>query len=1520
MDSCGKKTEGNKQKHPCGKDEKETKAESPEEQQQRADSPVASNVSMTSDRSMSLFVDFKTGHTDDGTPGIKSPEPQHQRQDSLTPSCASNNSLFRLDNFKTGQSDDGTPEIRRQEPQHQRPDSPTPSCASNNSLFRSDDFKTGQSDDGTPEIKRHELQISGVPNAPSTQQDQKDLKNTFMLVEQNIACFVKNELKNFMRILGADYPECLENQTDDEALMGSEMEEQKKSCREAFIKITQYFLRAMKEEKLADSLHNRTQGAVCQRKLKSNLKKRFQCVFEGVAKAGNPTLLNQIYTELYITEGESKEVSDQHEVRQIEAASGKEASSKSIFSYEDLFKPLPGRDKPVRTVMTKGVAGIGKSVLTQKFTLDWAEDKTNKDTLFIFPFTFRELNLMKEKRFSLMKLVHHFFNETKETGICTFEEFKILFIFDGLDECRPPLDFHKTEILTDVTESTSVDVLLTNLIRGKLLPSAHLWITTRRAAANQIPPEYVDKVTEVTGFTDPQKEEYFRKRFRDEEQASRIISHIKTSQNLHTMCHIPVFCWITAEVLDHTLKTKDKAKLPKTLTEMYIYFLVVQTKLSNEKYHKEAETYWNKKSRKMVLSLGKLAFEHLQKGKLIFYESDLTECGIDIRAASVYSGVLTQIFKEERGVYWKKVFCFVHLSVQEFLAALYVHLTFAKSGKNLLSGQSCRKNDFYKSAVDKALQSQNGHLDLFLRFLLGLSLQTNQTLLPGLLTQTGSLEVQKETAEYIKNIISTSSDLEKCISLFHCLSELRDCSLVEEIQHSLSSGSPCSDKLSSDQWSALVYILLSSENDLKVFDLKKYSTSEKAFLKLLPVIKACSKVQLSGCKLSSRSCETLASVLRDKSRVSSVKELDLSDNDLQDTGVEHLCDILRDPTSTLQKLRLTNCKISWRCCEALASVLSSESSGVKDLDLSNNELQDVGMMSFCAGLKSPKCRLEVLRLSNCNLSKGSCETLASVLRTKSTHVKELDLSNNDLQDEGVTLLCDGLKSPNCTLEKLRLTSCTLSWKNCKALSAVLSFQFFSLKELDLSNNDLPDAGVKFLCAGLESPNCTLEKLSLLSCNLSGRSCEALALVLRSKSSSVKELDLSNNDLHDVRGKLLCAGLESPNCTLEKLRLSSCKLSLESCDAIAKVLSSQFSSVKELDLSDNVLPDTGVKLLCAGLKSPNCRLEKLRLTSCNLSERSCEGLAPVLRSVKELYLCNNDLQDAGVKLLCTGLKNRKITLETLRMSGCLITNDGCTSLASALSHNRSHIRELDLSYNNPGDSGKMQLSAGLSNQQWKLDTLRMDNCGVQRLKPGLKKYACELNLDPDTAHRYVKLTDNNRRAIRRDCQQHPDHEDRFDFWPQVLCTEALTGRAYWEVECRGDVHVAVTYRGIRRRGEGNACKLGGNHQSWSLSCSDDFYSVYHNDRETKVPFCSYSPSHRIAVYLDCPAGTLSFYRVSGDALTPLHTFYCTFTEPLYPAFGLGFRCSSTSGNKLLSGTFVSLCTSTESTETKASEGD
>ncbi|XP_070836903.1 NACHT, LRR and PYD domains-containing protein 3-like [Chaetodon trifascialis] len=768
-------------------------------------------------------------------------------------------------------------------------------------------------------------------------------------------------------------------------------------------------LKMIKKNDLVERLSNinltsKEALTVCQRKLKSNLKKKFQHLFAQATKSGKQMLINEIYTELHITEEHLE-----HTV-----------------NIGDFFEPIPGQDRSVRTLMTRGVAGIGKTVMTQKFVLDWAEDKVNTNIHFIFPFTFRELNLLKEKKYSWLELIHHFFPETKEVGICGFDKLQIVFILDGLDECQLSLDFHNNEILTDVIDSASVDVLLTNLIMGKVFPSACLWITTAPGAVGHIPSGCIDKMTEMRGFTDPKKEEYFRRRFRNKELANKIITHIKALQNLHIMCHIPVICWITATVAEDVLKTNDRGELPKTLTQMYIHFLLAQSKLANVKYYGKAETdpLWNNETCKMILSLGKLAFEQLQKGNLIFYEVDLVECGIDIRATLVYSGLFTQISTEERGLNQQRRFCFVHLSFQDFLAAVYVIVSFINSGVNLLSEeQSTCQSVFiteqsaaeylFQIAVNKTLQNPNGRLGLFLRFLIGLSLQNNQALLRDLLKQSGTSSLSnQDTVKYIKNKIKENLSPEQCINLFHCLNELNDHSLVEEIQQYLSSGSSSTKQLSPAQWSTFVFILLSSESELHVFDLKKYCASEECLQRLLPVVQASSQALLSGCKLPGRSCKALASVL---SSMSNMRELDLSYNNEMSHGVEALT----------------------------------------------------------SGLKNPQCRLETLRLSGCKLTPTDSGVLSSALSCPSSSLRELDLSGNDLQDSGVKLLSVGLGSPHCRLETLRLIGCALTWKSCDAVGFFLNSQSSSLKHLDLSMNNLQDSGVLVFSAGLESPHCKL---------------------------------------------------------------------------------------------------------------------------------------------------------------------------------------------------------------------------------------------------------------------------------------------------------------------------------------------------------------------------------------------------------------------------------------------------------------
>uniref|UniRef100_A0A8C1LUB6 NACHT domain-containing protein n=1 Tax=Cyprinus carpio TaxID=7962 RepID=A0A8C1LUB6_CYPCA len=1168
----------------------------------------------------------------------------------------------------------------------------------------------------TPSSKR--VQDETLDSDFQTHRSQKNFKDNLLWIfkdlESKIIQFLKNELENFKKIL----------QKENMQYFVKDFNKNRCNIKEIALDLTLHFLRDMKQDEAADTLEDEL---LFIHQLKSNLKNKYQCVFEGIAKQGDSTLLNNIYTDLYITQGGSEQVNTEHEVRQIEVTTRHQESQEIQVECTKMFQ-APKQEKHIRTVLTKGVAGIGKSVSVQKFVLDWAEGKENQDISFIFPLPFRELNLKEKGTQSLTNIISQFFPETKKLNLKRRNQFKVLFILDGLDECRLPMNFEGNETLSDVSSPASLDVLLTNLIKGNLLPSALIWITTRPAAASKIPPDCIDRVTEVRGFNDAQKEEYFNKRFTDQNLASEIIYHVKKSKSLFIMCHIPVFCWISATVLHNILEEKrnndlkndqadDASKtlqesntedIPKTLTQMYTHFLRFQILQSRRKYDGEytPDVSWDTDA---ILSLGKLAFHQLERNNLIFYDTDLEACGIDSYKASVYSGMCTQIFKEETGIILGTMYCFVHLSIQEFIAALYAHLFLDNNEKSVFvqdptepENKNEAMTDLLKTAVDKALESDSGHLDLFLRFLLGLSLQSNRLLLRGLLTQYDySDQSKKEVVQYIKQKLEDNLSPERSINLFYCLNELNDQTLVKEIQTHLSKGSLSSSDLSPAQWSALAFVLLTSEEEMEEFELQKFKKSDECLIRLSAVIKTTKRALLNDCNLTDKSCPALATVLGIDT---SLKELNMNNNNLQDSGVKHLCTGLKSVNCKLEILRLSDCGITEEGYKALASALRSNPSHLIELDLIGNDPGQSGVKELNDLLLDPDCQLKTVRFLG-PAADEACQYVTEIVGKNPLFLRELNLSEHELGD--LKQLFPLLQDKHCILSTLILSDCSITEEGYKALASALRSNPSHLIELDLRGNDPGQSGVKQLNDILQHDSCKLKAIRFLKSPAAQEACDYLTEVLGTSPLVLKELDLSEVKLGDLDGGKLSALFMDSHNKLEKIKLNNCRLTEKSCSVLATVLSSK-TILKEVNLNNSLLLDSGVKKICEGLKNPVCELKILKLCDCSLTDQSCSALATVLRSnstLKELDLSNNNLQDSGVKKLQNGLEDTNCTLENLRLSNCGISEEGYKALASALRSNPSHLIELDLTGNDPGQSGVKQLNDLLQDPNCQLKTLR-----------------------------------------------------------------------------------------------------------------------------------------------------------------------------------------------------------------------
>uniref|UniRef100_UPI0037E993A1 NACHT, LRR and PYD domains-containing protein 14-like n=1 Tax=Semicossyphus pulcher TaxID=241346 RepID=UPI0037E993A1 len=872
-----------------------------------------------------------------------------------------------------------------------------------------------------------------------------------------------------------------------------------------------------------------------------------------------------------------------------------------------------------RTVITLGVSGIGKTTTVQTCALEWAEGKGYHNIHLLIPLTFWELNVLIHK-VSFIELLRMFYPELKDLDASSLDKKNVWFVLDGLDEYNTRLNF-KCPTVSDVFEVSKVEIILTNLIKGNLLPNAHVWITTRYAAASQIPDCYLLKETGIKGFSDKQKEQHFRTIFANNDLAYKAIDHVKISRSLYFLCQIPPICTIIAKVLKNHVTADSGYKInPLNLTQIYSK-LVEESNLPVFEKLKELA----------LLGMGE---------KNLLYADDLIQCDITVEEASAFSKECPLVLTEERGLHNTTVFRFGQASIQEFFAACAKMDTIEASHL---------ESDLLQSLVDQALQSTEGTYDVFLRFIFGL------------IKERGTLEPVDLLFDYTKKKILQDILSYNAVGLFHCLREYDSQALLNEVKFFLKFGFSPIQGFTPMHWTFMIQRSTNFEGMRDSFEMQVDVRSDETLLRSLTIILKSKKAKLGFCNLTYKSCPALAAVL--STRESYLRDLDLGYNSISDSGVETLAEGLSNEDSRLKTLRLKGCGVSSQACKYLTKALK-ESQKLTELDLSNNDIGNEGVQHLAIGLRSPECRLETLRLSQCNIEHTGCFYLASALQRNPGHVKVLDLSINMIGDKGANELFKKVDVTQMT--KLEMYHCGLTVLSCGRIGEALKFESSSLVELNLSNNSLEDVGFALICEGMYAW-CSLEKLNVSRCGITSTGCSYLAKVLCSVSQlysgwmqksdwqavELKELDLSLNCLGDKGVKEISGGMKNPYSHLKTLNLSHCSLTDDCCAELAVGLASKENVVSEIDLSGNDLQDKGVKKLCMGIKSPQCKLEKLSLRTCGLSSKSIQFLISALKSnpqyLAELHLMGNNLEDSSIRVLTELKKNQKYTLHTTDVS-------------------------------------------------------------------------------------------------------------------------------------------------------------------------------------------------------------------------------------------------------------------------------
>ncbi|KAM3826601.1 NLR family CARD domain-containing protein 3 [Vipera latastei] len=966
-------------------------------------------------------------------------------------------------------------------------------------------------------------------------------------------------------------------------------------------------------------------------------------------------------TDLLLLEGLSDLQQKQHDFIQMETTNGLRNVSKKI-PLDKLFLPLSKFSRPPRISVTIGVAGIGKSTLVKFFVHAWAKGEISKKFTFVLPLTFRELNAYE--KLSAEKLVRlaapHL---TDQSLLPVMSSARTLLILDGLDEFKTLLDFSNTAVCTDLQKEIQVDNLITNIIRGNLLQETSIWITSRPTAARQIPGGLVDRMTEVQGFGDTEIKNYLDRMFTENQSlVDGVMEQLKTNRSLYALCTVPAFCCICGFSMGHLLKSADlspeTSAVPKTLSGIYSYYFKILLCSDWQGKPKEVlriEPMVNN-CKKMMSGLGRLAFYGLIKRKYMFLEQDMKAYGVDL--SSLHFSLSSRILLKEETPF-SVIYYFSHLTFQEYLAATYYYSVAKRALFDLFveSGMSWPKLGFVnhvKNAIQRSLQSEDGHLDIFIRFLVGLlSSQVNKVLSDWFLVRDEHHGYRSHVVGLFQNFLGVDQVVScRTVNLMRCLHELQHTEEAANVEEALKTEN-LAGMLTPINCSALAYVLQTSE--------------------------ACvEEANLSNCL----TYHILQSLL---SQLLYCHSLRLDCNQLKDSAMDLLGSVLSGKDCQIQKISLAENQIGTKGAKALAKSLMVNRS-LLALDLRSNAIGPNGAKALADSLKNNQHLLALNLQSNLIKDKGTAG-LAEVLVSNQT-LMTLHLQKNGVGPQGSKQLAEALKK-NWGLRDLILSGNCVGDMGAAALAEGLRLNH-TLLTLDLQSNSVSDTGVTALTRAL-CCNQGLTSLNLRENSISQEGAQAIANALR-VNRSLKDLDLAANLLHDEGIHTIAQALKE-NQALTSLHLQWNFIQAKAAKALNLALQCN-KSLTILDLQENAIGDEGTAALASALRV-NSTLEALYLQVAAVGASGATALAEALvvnKSLAVLDLRGNSIGLMGAKAMAHSLKVNS-TLRRLNLQENSLGMDGAICIATALtgSHNLTYINLLG---NKIGESGAKVISEAI----------------------------------------------------------------------------------------------------------------------------------------------------------------------------------------------------------------------------------